>query len=82
MAVRMLGGSFPIILLFFLIGMMGFPGLVFSVLDDKVYIAYSVPDHNKAGDYMIIVCILMLLVGLPLYLIGKTVLYAKAARSE
>jgi cytochrome c oxidase assembly factor CtaG len=78
LAIRILGDSFKIFLLIAIIGMMGFSGLLFSVLDGQVYSAYSMADHNDAGTYMIITSTLLLVIGLPLYLIRRTLFYVKA----
>jgi cytochrome c oxidase assembly factor CtaG len=77
-ALRMRGESFRIFLLIAIIGMMGFVGLLFSVLDQPVYDVYPVWQHNEAGAYMIITSVLLLLVVLPYYLIRKTILYVKS----
>jgi hypothetical protein len=81
MAARAFGSSLQIILLVLIISMMGFTGLLFTVLDEKVYIVYSVSDHNVAGNYMIIASMLVLIVGFPMYLIRKTVAYVRATYS-
>jgi cytochrome c oxidase assembly factor CtaG len=82
LAMRVLGESFKIFLLIVIIGMMSFAGLLFSVLDIPVYRVYSVDDHNEAGAYMIISCILLLLVGLPFYLIKKTLSYVHSTATN
>jgi len=81
-ATRAFGDSFRIALLVTIISMMGFSGLVFAVLNSPVYTGYSVTDHNAAGNYMIITSIVVLLIGLPAYLINRTLSYAKAFTRE
>jgi cytochrome c oxidase assembly factor CtaG len=81
-ATRMFGDSFRILLLFTIVSMMSFAGLLFSVLDKSVYSAYPTLDHNRAGDYMIIVSMLLLIVGLPGFLIKKTLSYVRSVNSE
>lgn len=78
LAIRILGDSFKIFVLIAIIGMMGFSGLLFSVLDGQIYSVYSVADHNDAGTYMIITSTLLLVIGLPLYLIQRTLFYVKS----
>jgi cytochrome c oxidase assembly factor CtaG len=77
LAMRVLGDSFKIFLLIAIIGMMGFSGLLFSVLDGQVFSAYSIKDHNDAGTYMIISSTLLLVIGMPLYLIQRTMFHVK-----
>jgi hypothetical protein len=79
-AIRLIGESFRIILLFALCSMMGFAGLMFSILNERVYLFYSVQDHNDAGTYMLILSIVILVVCLPLYLVHRTIFHIKATR--
>ena len=72
------GGSLQILLLIIMSSMMGFTGLLFSISSERVYALYSTIDHNIAGDYMIIISIILLVVGLPLYLIKRTLSYVNA----
>ncbi len=72
LAIRSLGDSSTIFILFSMTGMMGFSGLVFVILTERVYLFYSVDNHNTAGAYMIITSILFLLVVLPVIIIKKT----------
>jgi hypothetical protein len=58
--------------------MMGFIGLIFSVLDTSIFDVYSISSHNYAGTCMVVVSLVLLIVGLPLYTIKKTLSYAKA----
>lgn len=81
-ATRTLGDSFRILLIVAMVGMMGFAGLLFSVLDRPVYTAYSTAGHNEAGTYMIVTSMLLLLVGLPLFLVKRTLSYIKAVGGE
>jgi hypothetical protein len=78
LSLRALGESYKIFLLLILAGMMGFIGLIFSVLDTPIFDVYSINSHNYAGTYMVFVSLILLLVGLPLYTIKKTLSYAKA----
>jgi Protein of unknown function (DUF1404)/Cytochrome c oxidase caa3 assembly factor (Caa3_CtaG) len=75
LALRTLGDSFKIIILITLNAIMGFAGLLFSVTTDPVYSVYSVSSHNEAGTYMLVTCMLLLLIGLPAYLIHRTYFY-------
>jgi len=51
--------------------MMSIIGLIFSVLDNPIYSGYIVNAHNYAGISMVIVSIIILLIGLPIYAIKK-----------
>ena len=77
LSLRALGESYKIFLLLILAGMMGFIGLMFSVLDTSIFNVYSVSSHNYAGTSMVIVSLILLLIGLPLYIIKKTLSYVK-----
>jgi hypothetical protein len=77
LAARALGESFKLFALFSLNGIMAFIGLVFSVLNAPIYLVYSVNSHNVAGSYMIIMCILLLLIGLPSYLIHRSLFHLR-----
>ena len=72
LALRALGESFMILLLIALNAIMAFAGLMFAVLQTPIYTVYSVSSHNDAGTYMLVTCILLLIVGLPAYLIHRT----------
>ncbi len=56
---------------------MSFIGLIFSVLDNLTYSGYIVNAHNYAGMPMVIVSIIFLLIGLPIYATKKTLIYIK-----
>lgn len=75
LAIRSLGESFTLLALFGLNGVMGFAGLMFSLLDKPIYLVYSVSSHNNAGTFMLVSCILLLLVILPAYLIRRTLFH-------
>jgi hypothetical protein len=77
-AIRSLGESFMFFVLFSLIGMMGLGGLEFTLIESKIYSVYSINSHNNAGNYMLISSIMLLLVGLPAYLIHRTLLHLRA----
>ena len=77
LAIRALGESFKILLLFSAMGIMAFAGLFFIVLHKRIYIIYSVNSHNDAGTYMIVSCLLLLFIGLPLYLIQRTLFHIR-----
>jgi hypothetical protein len=76
-AIRSLGESFMFFVLFSLIGMMGLGGLEFALIESKIYSMYSISSHNNAGNYMLITSIMLLLVGLPAYLIHRTLLHIR-----
>jgi hypothetical protein len=78
LTIRILGESFNLFLLLSLIGMMGFAGLIFVIMDGQIYRVYSITSHQDAGIYMIISSILLLLVITPVYLIRRTMLHLKA----
>ncbi len=78
LSLRALGESYKIFLLLILAGMMGFIGLIFSVLDTSIFDVYSISSHNYAGTCMVVVSLVLLIIGLPLYTIKKTLSYAKA----
>jgi len=82
LVVRVFRESFRIFLLMALIGMMGFAGLLFSVLDSPVYSVYSIAQHNEAGGYMVLTSTLILIIGLPAYLIKRTISYVRARGIE
>ena len=77
LAARSLGESFTLLALFGLNGVMGFAGLMFSLLDKPIYLVYSVSSHNNAGTFMLVCCILLLLVILPAYLIRRTLFHMR-----
>jgi hypothetical protein len=77
LAVRSLGESFSIFLLFTITGMMGFAGLAFAILDNPIYSAYSVNSHHDAGTYMLVSCMLIILIALPVYLIEKSLFHIR-----
>jgi len=77
LAIRASGESFRILLLFSAMGIMAFAGLFFIVLHKRIYIIYSVSSHNDAGTYMIVSCLLLLFIGLPLYLIQRTLFHIR-----
>ena len=77
LSIRSLGESYQIFLILILSCMMGFTGLIFSVLDEPLYVVYSIAGHNYAGTSMVIVSILLLVVFLPIYTIKKTLIYIK-----
>ena len=77
LTIRILGESFNLFLLLSLIGMMGFGGLIFVILDGQIYQVYSIGSHNDAGIYMIISSIILLLVITPIYLIRRTIFHLK-----
>lgn len=81
LAARSLGDSFKLFTLFALNGIMGFAGLMFSVLDKPIYLVYSVNSHHNAGTYMLVSCILLLLVVFPTYLIRRTLFYIRVRQS-
>jgi len=62
--------------------MMSFAGLLFSVTQTSLYTVYSVHDHNEAGTYMIIISILMLLIGSPVYLIHRALFHTQIATKK
>jgi hypothetical protein len=76
-ALRTLGESFMLFVLFSLIGMMGLSGLMFTLVDSRIYHIYSVSSHINAGNYMLISCIVLLVIGLPVYLVHRTFLHLK-----
>jgi len=82
LAARSLGESFKLFVLFALNGIMGFAGLMFSVLDRPIYLVYSVNSHNNAGTYMLVSCLILLLVVLPAYLIRRTLFHIRVRQSS
>ena len=81
-ALRTLGESFKIIILISLNAAMAFGGLLLSVTTDPVYSSYSVNGHNEAGNYMIVTCILLLVIGFPAYLIHRTFVHIRIRIKE
>src|SRR5712691_914311 len=72
LAVRSLGESFKLFALFAINGIMGFAGLMLSVLNKPIYAVYSVNSHNNAGIWMLTMCIVLLVIVLPAYLIKRS----------
>jgi cytochrome c oxidase assembly factor CtaG len=81
-ALRTLGESFRIITLITLNATMAFVGSLFAVTTDPVYTVYSINGHNEAGNYMLITCILLLLIGLPAYLIHRAFFHLRLRLKE
>jgi hypothetical protein len=81
-ALRTLGESFKIIILITLNAIMAFAGLLFSVTTDPVYSYYSISGHNEAGIYMLVTCIVLLLIGLPAYLIHRALFHIRIRIKE
>lgn len=81
-ALRTLGESFRIIILIALNAIMAFAGLLFAVTTDPLYTVYSINGHNEAGNYMLITCILLLLIGLPAYLIHRAFFHLRIRIKE
>ncbi|MDQ6865568.1 MAG: DUF1404 domain-containing protein [Thermoproteota archaeon] len=82
LAVRSLGESFKLFALFALNGIMGFAGLMLSVLDKPIYLVYSVNSHNNAGIWMLTMCIVLLVIVLPAYLIKRSLFYARIRQTS
>ena len=82
LAMRIIRELFNIILLFSLIGMMGFAGLTLTVLDSPVYVVYSLSSHNNAGAYMIILSIVLALIIFPAYLIQRTIFHLRVISQQ
>ncbi len=82
LAARSLGESFTLLALFGLNGVMGFAGLMFSLLNKPIYLVYSVSSHNDAGTFMLVCCVLLLLVILPAYLIRRTLFHIQVRYSS
>jgi hypothetical protein len=80
MIIRLLGESFNLCLIFSLIGMMGFSGLILVISDNQIYQVYSIGSHHNAGMYMIISSVILLLVIMPTYLIRRTIFHIKTSR--
>jgi hypothetical protein len=80
MIIRLLGESFNLFLIFLLIGMMGFSGLILVISDNQIYQVYSIGSHHNAGMYMIISSVALLLVIMPTYLIRRTMFHIKTSR--
>jgi Cytochrome c oxidase caa3 assembly factor (Caa3_CtaG)/Protein of unknown function (DUF1404) len=81
-ALRTLGESFKIIILIALNAAMAFGGLLLSVTTDPVYSFYSVIGHNEAGNYMIVTCILLLVIGFPAYVIHRAFIHIRIRIKE
>jgi Protein of unknown function (DUF1404) len=82
LAIRSLGESFKLFAIFTLNGIMGFVGLMFSVLDKPIYLVYSVNSHNNAGIWMLIMCIVLLVIVLSAYLIKRALFYARIGQAS
>ena len=68
-------------LIFSLIGMMGFSGLLLVISENQIYQMYSLSSHHNAGLYMIISFITLLLVIMPTYLIRRTMFHINSSTS-
>lgn len=77
MAIRNFGESFNLILLVSLIGMMGLSGILFSVVDDNIYVVYDIQQHHDAGFYMVVTSLVILILILPIYLVKKAMFHIK-----
>lgn len=77
MAIRNFGESFSLILLVSLVGMMGLSGILFSVVEDNIYVVYDIQNHHEAGFYMVVTSIVILILILPVYLIKKAMFHIK-----
>jgi len=71
LAIRSLGDHSTIFILFSMAGMMGFSGLVFAMLTERVYLFYDLHNHNTAGAYMIITSIILIIIILPAFIIKR-----------
>ncbi len=78
LALRYFGDSFKILLLIILISMMGSMGIIFSLVDYQIFSVYSVSSHNFAGVYMVTISLMLLGLGLPFYIIKKTIKYLRS----
>ena len=81
-ALRTLGESFRIIILITLNVIMAFAGLLLAVTTDPVYAVYSINGHNEAGNFMLITCVLLLIIGLPAYLIHRAFFHLRIRIKE
>jgi len=81
MIIRLLGESFNLFLIFSLIGMMGFSGLILVISDNQIYQVYSISSHHNAGIYMFISFVTLLLVIMPTYLIRRTMFHINTSTS-
>jgi cytochrome c oxidase assembly factor CtaG len=79
--IRLLGESFNLFLIFSLIGMMGFSGLILIISQNQIYQVYSISSHHNAGIYMIITFVTLLLVILPSYLIRRSIFHINTSTS-
>jgi hypothetical protein len=81
MTIRLFGESFNLFLIFSLIGMMGFSGLILVISDNQIYQVYSLSSHHNAGIYMIITFVTLLLVIMPAYLIRRAMFHINTSMS-
>jgi len=81
MTIRLLGESFNLFLIFSLIGMMGFSGLILVISDSQIYQVYSISSRHNAGIYMVITFVILLLVIMPAYLIRRTMFHINTSTS-
>ena len=51
--------------------------IIFSITDTAIFGVYSLSGHNYAGTFMVIFSVILLIIGLPIYIIKKTLSYAK-----
>lgn len=74
-SLRQLGQSLVLFLIVSSVGMMLLSGLGLASTNERLYLSYSVHSHNVAGEYMLELSIAIAIVGLPVYLIHRTLFH-------
>src|SRR5574341_1163147 len=75
LSLRQLGQSLVLFLIISSVGMMLLSGLGLALANERLYLPYSVSSHNTAGEYMLAISIAIALIGLPGYLIRRTLFH-------
>jgi hypothetical protein len=74
---RQLGESLTLYLLVSSVGMMILSGLVLALANGRIYVPYTISNHNVAGEYMLAMSIAIAVIFLPVYLIRRTLLHIR-----
>ena len=75
LSLRQLGQSLVLFLIISSVGMMLLSGLGLALANERLYLPYSVSSHNTTGEYMLAISIAIALIGLPGYLIHRTLFH-------
>ncbi len=82
LSIRQLGESLTLYLLISSVGMMILSGLVLALANGRIYVPYTITSHNIAGNYMLAMSIAIAVIGLPVYLISRTLLHIRTITKQ